>query len=330
MRAGAQRAGPSGHERAGRSEHEHASASAAVMIEIDRQIAEVAAGNDGLVSVKLMAARGIDGRALAHRVRASRSMRRLHPGVYLAGLGEPTLRQRMLAAVLFVGEQALLSHRSAAVLWGLLPADRYRGPIEVTVRDARARSREDIVVHRSRTLLPRDCRVREGIPVTSPTRTVFDLAAREERQLVEAAFTEMMVHRLSSGREIRRVAASAPAARGTATVLSLLATEEESGYTRSEAERRLRALLMSSGLAMPRFNVLTEGYLVDCRWEQERLILFVDGFETHGARPAFEADRHCDQALVAAGWRVIRVTWRQLTREPVAVLARIAQALALG
>jgi very-short-patch-repair endonuclease len=295
------------------------------MHESERRIAAVAAQQDSVLSLEQLRAAGVRRGALAHRLRTG-SASRLHPCVYLLGYGPPTLRQRMRAALLYAGEQAVVSHRSAAVLWGLLPADGRAETVEVTVRAGRVRSRLGVVVHRSRTMLARDIRVREGIPVTSPTRTVFDLAAREAREIVEAAFTEAIVHRLTSAAEIRRAAALQPGSKGAARILRLL-EDEENGYTRSEAERRLRALLRDSGLPMPRFNVLTEGHLVDCRWEQQRLILFVDGFATHGARPAFEADRRCDQALVAAEWRVIRVTWRQLTHEPLAVLARIAQAL---
>jgi very-short-patch-repair endonuclease len=109
-----------------------------------------------------------------------------------------------------------------------------------------------------------------------------------------------------------------------------VAAEQEHGYSRAESERRLRALLRPSGLPMPRFNQPLHGHLVDCHWAAQRLVLEVDGYQWHGSRAAFEADRRRDQNLVAAGYRVIRITWSQLTREPGRVLVKIAQALAIG
>jgi len=298
------------------------------MTEIDRRIAIIAAQHDGLVARWQMRAAGLHDRTLEGRARRG-SMRRLHPGVYLNGCGEPTLRQRLRAALLYVGEDGVLSHLSAAALLGLAPAGECASAVSVTVRQARARSRPGITVHRSRTLMDADIRTRQGLRVTSATRTLFDLAAAETQHTLEAVFTEAIAHGLTSAAEIRRRALAAPSTKGVGRVIQLLELEQENGYTRSQAERLLRALLKPSGLSMPRFNVLTEGHLADCRWDAQRLILFVDGFRTHGQRAAFEADRRCDQELVAAGWRVIRVTWRQLTGEPLAVLAHIAQALAI-
>jgi very-short-patch-repair endonuclease len=117
----------------------------------------------------------------------------------------------------------------------------------------------------------------------------------------------------------------APGRSGTATLRALL--EDEPTFTRSEAERRLRRLILDGGLPPPETNVRLLGFEVDFVWPGAKLVVEVDGHAFHAHRAAFERDRERDQALVAAGYRVIRVTWRQLEREPLAVLARIAQAL---
>jgi very-short-patch-repair endonuclease len=100
-------------------------------------------------------------------------------------------------------------------------------------------------------------------------------------------------------------------------------------FTRSEAERRLLALIRAAGLPPPRTNVHVGPYEVDFLWPAHRLVVEVDGFAFHSSRAAFERDRRRDADLQARGLRVTRVTWRQLEREPHAVVARLAAALAL-
>lgn len=103
---------------------------------------------------------------------------------------------------------------------------------------------------------------------------------------------------------------------------------EAPGYTRAEAERRLRSLLLKAQFPRPDFSARIEGHDADVVWPEHRLILEVDGYARHSSRRAFEADRRRDQAP-AAGYVTVRVTWRQLTQEPEAVIARLAGALAL-
>ena len=113
-----------------------------------------------------------------------------------------------------------------------------------------------------------------------------------------------------------------------AYVRGLLDSEADPAYTRSDGERRLLRLVREARLPPPVANVPLCGYKVDLLWPAQRLVVEVDGYPFHGHRAAFERDRRKDQALVAAGYRVIRVTGRQLRHEPYAVIARIAQALA--
>ncbi|MGH2914135.1 MAG: endonuclease domain-containing protein, partial [Solirubrobacteraceae bacterium] len=117
---------------------------------------------------------------------------------------------------------------------------------------------------------------------------------------------------------------------GTRRLAALLANECGPAPTRSEAERRLRALIDAAGLPRPLFNARLHGFEVDALWPSLRVVVEVDGFAFHAHRGAFERDRRRDQRLVAAGYTVIRITWRQLAHEPLGVVARLAQALALA
>ncbi len=118
--------------------------------------------------------------------------------------------------------------------------------------------------------------------------------------------------------------------RPSAIVRALLRSEADSGYTRSEAERCMRKLLRAAQLSLPLVNVPLLGYVPDFLWPREKLIVEVDGYQFHGTRAKFESDRKRDLVLTAGGYRVVRVTWRQMRDEALFVVARIAQAMALA
>ena len=118
-----------------------------------------------------------------------------------------------------------------------------------------------------------------------------------------------------------------------AQLLGLVVPDDASrdaGFTRSEAERRLKALCNAAELPPPRTNARVAGYEVDAYWPAHNLIVELDGYEYHGTRQAFERDRRKDAALVAAGYRVVRITWRRLRRESHAVAAQLAVLLRPG
>ncbi len=234
-----------------------------------------------------------------------------------------------MAAVLSSGPGAVLSHRSAAALWGLLPARRV--DVEVT-RSARARPRSGVHVHQS-TLEEDEVSVVDGIPVTSLSRTLVDLTAVSSRQQVEQAFNEAEVRGLTDhlsvpvvlGRHLRR--------KGARMLGSILRAKDHTrGITRKELERRFRVLLDSTDLPKPRRNAhIAAGgrfFEADCLWAEQRLIVELDGRAVHGTEMAFEGDRRRDRLLIADGWRVTRVTWRQLRDEPSAVIADLRLMLA--
>jgi very-short-patch-repair endonuclease len=220
---------------------------------------------------------------------------------------------------------AILSHRSAAFVWGLLgqPPDG----ATLTIVSKQARSSSGLRVHRVKDLDRCDLRVRHGLPLTAPARTALDLAAEASDAELEEAVSAGFIRGLVRPEEIWAAMKRAPGRRGLVRLKRLLTTGEASGFTRSKAERRLRSLLRAAELPQPRSNVPMMGYVADFVWLDHKLIVEVDAYLFHSHRSSFEHDRRRDQVFAAAGYVVVRVTWRQLCDEPLAVVARIAQAV---
>jgi very-short-patch-repair endonuclease len=291
----------------------------------ERAIAELAARQENVITHEQLVRLGLGAGAIAHRLSVGR-WQRLHRGIYVIGPSLPTLTARARAAALSYGEGAVISHRTAAELWGLLPPSEEE--IHVTVPGRNARPHDGVRVHRVRALASVEISEKHDLPLTSPARTIFDLAATAPPRDTELALAEARIHRLATDRQLHQTVQRHPTAKGAATLKTLLEQEEDSGYTRSAAERRLRELLRDAGLARPRFNEPLLGYVVDALWPEHRLVVEVDGYAYHRHRKAFENDRRRDQELVAAGYRVIRVTWLQLRDRPISVITSIAQAIA--
>ena len=246
----------------------------------------------------------------------------VYPGVYAVGHTVLTETARALAAVLACGPAALLSHRSAAALWKLLPS--LTGAVDVLVPHSHRKGPRGIRTHET-TYLPPHERTRKGVvPITTPARTLLDLAATGDD--VERALNEAYAQRLIHPQALDALAASSR--RGAVRLRALLA--DPPSLTRSEAERRLLALIARAGLPRPSTNARIGPYEVDIHWPAQRLVVEVDGYAYHASRAAFERDRARDGDLQARGLRVVRVTWRQLDAQPEAVAARLGAALAAG
>jgi Protein of unknown function (DUF559)/AbiEi antitoxin C-terminal domain len=223
-----------------------------------------------------------------------------------------------MAAVLAGGSGALLSHRSAAALWGIRMTDRAR--VDVTVPSWR-RSRSGFEFHHARPAEDERTEHR-GIPVTTPARTLLDLAAVLDAHRLERAIDEAEVRRLADHVPLHVLVERHAGRRGVAALRRLL----EAGHigatiTRSELEDRFLAFLDEHGIERPALNVRLGAIEVDAVWPAQRLVAEIDGFAVHGTRAAFERDRARDRALQAAGHRVLRVTWRQLATDPHALAA---------
>jgi putative AbiEi antitoxin of type IV toxin-antitoxin system/uncharacterized protein DUF559 len=290
---------------------------------VDAAIAALAARQHGVVSAAQLYALGLGRGAIAWRVRIGR-LHRVHHGVYAVGHPRLTVRGRYWAAVLACGgaDAAVLSHRSAAALWELLPAPS--GKVDVTSL-RRSTSNVALRVHRGTTLRPDDvARQDDGLPVTSVARTLIDLADVLTPQRLRRACHQAEILRLLDAAVLEQTLTRHPGRRttGLRTILADLATTGPH-VTRSELEERFLSLITQFGLPQPLVNQTVHGYEVDFLWPGQRLIAEVDGAATHLTPTAFERDRRRDAALQVAGFRVVRFTWRQIIEEPSAVAATV-------
>jgi hypothetical protein len=280
---------------------------------MDGDLARLAARQHGVVSRAQLAGLGLGPRGVDRRVEAGR-LHRLHPGVYAVGHRRLDRLGVWTAAVLACGEGALLSHRSAAALWGLRPADRTR--IDVTTTSTRSFAARGIDLHRTRTLRHHERAEHDGVPVTTPARTLVDLAAVLPAAALARAVHEAEVLRILDVAAVE--AAMGPGRRGVATLRRLLAVPD-AGIRRHELEHRFHDLCRTAGLPMPRcnFHVRAGDRLVelDAFWPEPGLAVELDGAATHLTHRAFEEDRRRDAALLRIGIPVVRVTWQRLTTE---------------
>jgi Protein of unknown function (DUF559) len=250
----------------------------------------------------------------------------IHRGVYAVGQPRTSLRGRWLAAVLACGSDALLSHRSAAALHGLLRA-RSSNP-EVTVSDARRRNPRGVHVHRTRHLTEADSATVDAIPTTSIPRTLLDLAETADESTLASAFEEADRLRVLSVADLLALRASSHGRRGLRAFDLALAAHTYPADVQSELERRFHKLCIDEGIPEPALNVLVEGHVVDCLWASHRLVVELDGFRFHRTRAAHERDHSRDAHLALAGYTVRRFTYRQVRDEPAKVIALVRRALA--
>ena len=288
-----------------------------------RTVAWIAARQLAVVTFAQLQSAGLNRGEIANRL-AEGSLHRRHRGVYLVGSPLLVPGANELAALLACGPGAQVSHRSAAALWGI--ATGYE-TVQVTVVGRHCRSRPGIDVTQVKQLDPRDRRIKDGIALTAPARTLVDFAADAENDELEQAMSEARALRLVRDDEIEAALARAGNRGGVGRLRAFLRVETEPGYTRSDGERRMRRVLRAARLPQPVCNAPIGRYRADFLWPDHKLVVEVDGYQFHGHRQAFERDRRKDQALLAAGYRVLRVTWRQLRDEPLAVAAAIAGAL---
>jgi len=290
--------------------------------EIEGRIGERAGGQYGVVTRSQLVAAGLSPSAVDRRL-ASGRYRAVHSGVYLV-LPFPVQYTREMAAVLASGPDAVASHVSAAPLWNMrAEAD---GPVDVIAPGNRGR-RRGIRVHRVQ--LPVGERtVRQRIPVTTPARTLLDLAGVLEAREVEAVLARAERDGVVRRDELGKLLERHPGQRGARVIRRILQLPGGPGLTRSAAEVELLALVREAGLPPPECNVSVGRYEVDFLWRKARIAVEVDGFRYHSTRPRFEGDRRRDAELVAAGLTVLRLAWRQVTAERVATAVKLGQALA--
>lgn len=229
-----------------------------------------------------------------------------------------------MAAVLAYGDEALLSHRSAAALWGLM---RARSPIDVTCLKGRP-GREGIRLHRSR--VADDGRtVLAGIPVTSLPRTLLDLAEAVDEQQLKRAFEEADRLKLLRMAEMELACGRAGRRKGLVALRRLIAGAKAPVTTRSPLEDRFAEFCRGhlADLPAPLTNVSILDHEVDAYWPSQRLAVEMDSWEYHGHRAAFESDRARDATMQAAGYHVVRLTSKRLDAEPDAIAGELRRLL---
>jgi very-short-patch-repair endonuclease/predicted transcriptional regulator of viral defense system len=291
---------------------------------IVQQMVRLSRSQNSALTLDQLRAVGLTRGAIRARGRSGRLIP-VFRGVYLTADPELVPLARPTAAVLSLEPDAYLSARSAAAAWGFARPDP--DVIDVTVVGRNPGRRAGVRIHRVKHLHAADVTTHNNIPITTPARTMIDFAAQATSSELADAFGDARANRLINDRKLKAALLRAPANHpGAAIVRAML--REGGTYDRSKAERIMRRLCRQAQLPQPLVNRLRHGFLVDFLWPDAELILEVDAVGTHGDRRSFEADRRRDQIHVAHGYVVIRVTWNQLQTEPLAVLARIAQALA--
>jgi very-short-patch-repair endonuclease/predicted transcriptional regulator of viral defense system len=294
---------------------------------IDAVIAELAARQHGVVARPQLLAAGVTVAEIEGRVRRGLLIP-LHRGVYAVGhaLLRPTGHR--LAAVLACGAGAALSHRAAGAHLALR---RSAGTtIDVTSTRGAGRSRPGLRVHRGR-LEPWERTVHDSVPVTTPARTLLDLAEVLPREALRRAVAEAEHQRVFDLTDLERTLDAHRHRPGAARLRALLA---EAGVgddlTRSELEERVLAICDRHGVPRPRVNARVAGLEVDFHWPAARLVVEADGRRFHLTAPAFERDRERDALLLLHGLRVLRLTSRRIAREPDAVGATLRALVVTG
>jgi very-short-patch-repair endonuclease len=262
---------------------------------------------------------------------AAGSLHRVHQGVYAVGYLSLDSLGRKMAAVLACGADALLSHRSAADLWGIRVDDRLS--IDVTAPNRRGRIPGGIDAHRDGLITAIDRTRLKGIPCTTVERTLLDLAAVVPIWELRKAISEAEVLGLLDFANLRSLIKRCRGRRGVARLRMVLdEIHPETRRTHSEIERRFLRMCVRAGLPQPEVNTLLDvggrRLRPDFVWRDASLIVEADGRRYHDTASAFQRDRRRDQRLLLAGWRVVRCTWEQVEREPRALAATIRTLLA--
>ena len=278
---------------------------------VDREIAAIAERQGGVIArVQLIELR-LGAAAIDRRVRAGR-LHLLHRGVYAVGHRVVGVIGRRWAAVLACGDGAVLSHLSAADAWDIRSSAA--GTIHVTVGPGGRRKRSGIRVHRNGPLPGDEVTERDGLPITTPARTLLDLPAGGIRgRSLENALDRAQRLRLLDFADLHRLLARYPRRPGTPSLKAVLARYRP-GDTRSELEALVAELCDAHGLPRPQENCVIEGKVRDFHWPRARLVVEADSYAWHRSPSALSDDRERDVTLTLAGYRTLRFTWAQVTR----------------
>jgi hypothetical protein len=292
----------------------------------DRAIARLATAQGGVVSHEQLRRLGLSPDAIKYRARVGR-LYPLHHGVYAVGHVVVGVLGRRWAAVLAVSGDAFVSHQSAADAVGFRKSDA--GLVHVTVRGRAGRKRHaGVRIHRPHALPDDEVTQLDGLPITTPARTLLDLAAAglPDRALAKALDRANKLHLLDFA-ELHRLLARYPRRPGTRSLKAQLSRYRGPVDTRSELERLVYEVCDAHGLPLPLVNTVIEGRVRDFYWPHCRLVVEADSYGWHSSPDALNDDRERDVELTLAGYRSLRFTYEQVTRRRRYVVRALLTAL---
>jgi hypothetical protein len=287
-------------------------------------VARLATQQGGPISHEQLLKLGVKPGAIEYRLASSR-LHSVFRGVYALGHEAITPRGTLIAALLACGDEAMVSHLSAAHWWGwwrTTPKD-----VDVTVPGRSRKGQDGINLHLVRTLDGRDVTTRDGVRITAPPRTLLDLAEVLSLQRLRLVIDEADRRGQFHANKLQELLERSPGRRGQKPLRTLLTDFETEPLLRSELEVLFKDLCDEHALPRPLTNVEVEGHEVDAFWPAQRLIVEVDSRAHHLNGAAFEKDRLRDAELLVAGYVVMRITYRQLKGDPGAVATRIRRLL---
>jgi very-short-patch-repair endonuclease len=275
---------------------------------IAQQIAQVAERQHGHVTRPQLLALGLSPWAVHRRIENGELIP-VHQGVYAVGHRRPEAVAKAAAALLACGDDSVLSHASAAALWGFL---RWPSRPEVTVRARRRRPGIRLHTH---PLPKQEVRRQQNLRVTSAERALLDVTPRLTDKQLARAFNQGRLDRTIKLDKVGELLDRHPGQRGSRRLRQIAGLADDEP-TRSAFEDEFPAFARRFNLPTPRINAHVAGHRVDILFEQERVIVELDGWDTHRDRQSFEADRERDADTTAAGYVTIRITWRRLREHP--------------
>jgi very-short-patch-repair endonuclease len=281
----------------------------------------------GIVTRVQLTQLGLTANQIEHRVRMGQ-LEAIYPRVYRVVGSVRSHRQLAMGACLWLAPDAVLSHTSAASLLRLDGRWPETLHLSVPTDERRGRSRRELIVHRTSTL-GRRRRIVDSIPCTSAARTIVDCAPLLDDEGLESAFESARRMGLATIATVRRALRDAGTHRRGATALHRVLEQADARALESRLEVKLARLLRTSTLppSVPQYHV--GDYRLDRAWPESRVGIEADGFQFHGRRFQWKRDRRRAATIEAAGWRLIHVTWEDLTETPRRTLDRLAIALGI-
>lgn len=283
------------------------------------ELAALARRQHGVVSYGQLRKLGFSKGHIARAQEAGR-LQRIHRGVYAVGHAALSDHGRATAALLVFPGTAVLSHGSAAWLWGLAPTAPREA--EVTVA-ARGNRRPGLRVHRVWSLADEERTTYEDLPVTSVARTLLDLAGTSSGRGLSRVVDRARRRGKLDLAAIDHALARRPGSFVTKRLEDVLRLYQQPVFDRARSELLFLDAIHDVGLSPPKINCRVEKREIDAYWEAERFAVEVDGWETHGGREAFESDRLRQEDLKLAGIDSIRITAGRIEQEPKVVARRL-------